>query len=193
MQTSSEKPETSNRVVIISGCSGGGKSTLVQALCERGWNTVEEAGRQVVQSELAKNGNALPWRDPAAFVAQAATVSIRQIDQALTGSKKSLIISDRSIIDTISYLEFCHLETPEKMLNWLQIHRYNLTVFFVPPWESIFASDQERPKPFKQAIAEYEHLKRAYQSLGYQLLEIPQLPVKKRVDFVEHHLHRLAE
>ncbi|MEL6962475.1 MAG: AAA family ATPase, partial [Pseudomonadota bacterium] len=37
--------------VVISGCSGGGKSTLLEALKRLGHGVVEEPGRRIVQSE----------------------------------------------------------------------------------------------------------------------------------------------
>jgi AAA domain len=40
-----------NRFVVISGCSGGGKSTLLIELGRRGYATVEEPGRRIVKEE----------------------------------------------------------------------------------------------------------------------------------------------
>jgi predicted ATPase len=37
-----------DRFVVISGCSGGGKSTLLAELARRGYRTVEEPGRRIV-------------------------------------------------------------------------------------------------------------------------------------------------
>ncbi|MBN9554045.1 MAG: AAA family ATPase, partial [Alphaproteobacteria bacterium] len=47
--------------IAISGCSGGGKSTLLDALRQRGFTVVEEPGRRVVRHEIETGGNALPW------------------------------------------------------------------------------------------------------------------------------------
>ena len=38
----------SSRHVILSGCSGGGKSTLLADLAGRGFGTVSEPGRRIV-------------------------------------------------------------------------------------------------------------------------------------------------
>ena len=54
--------------VIISGCSSGGKSTLLDELARRGHATVPEPGRRVVREEQASGGTALPWADTRAFV-----------------------------------------------------------------------------------------------------------------------------
>jgi len=49
--------------VTISGCSSGGKSTLLAELRRRGFATVEEPGRRIVAEELKRGGNALPWEE----------------------------------------------------------------------------------------------------------------------------------
>jgi len=45
---------------VISGCSGGGKSSLLAELARRDFATIEEPGRRVVREELASDGEAVP-------------------------------------------------------------------------------------------------------------------------------------
>ena len=40
-----------DRFVVISGCSGGGKSTLLAELGRRGYAVVEEPGLRIVQNQ----------------------------------------------------------------------------------------------------------------------------------------------
>jgi predicted ATPase len=47
----------SQKFVLITGCSGGGKSTLISMLNEKGFNTVTEPGRRIVAEEMANNRN----------------------------------------------------------------------------------------------------------------------------------------
>src|SRR6185369_12186033 len=49
-----------DRFVVISGCSGGGKSSLLEELGRCGYATVEEPGRRIVKEELRSGGTALP-------------------------------------------------------------------------------------------------------------------------------------
>jgi predicted ATPase len=60
-----------DRFVVISGCSGDGKSTLLAELSRRGYCVVEEPGRRIVKKELKGDGSALPWVDTTAFVRRA--------------------------------------------------------------------------------------------------------------------------
>src|SRR5947208_13712313 len=46
--------------VVISGCSGGGKSTLLIELAKRGCASVDEQGRRIVKGELEGEGSVLP-------------------------------------------------------------------------------------------------------------------------------------
>jgi predicted ATPase len=43
------------RFVLISGCSGGGKSTLLSALYDKSFATLPEPGRTTVQEKLSSS------------------------------------------------------------------------------------------------------------------------------------------
>ena len=49
--------------VVISGCSGGGKSTLLAELARRGYAVVEEPGRRIIVDETLR-----PEADMEAFL-----------------------------------------------------------------------------------------------------------------------------
>jgi len=91
-----------DKLVILSGCSGGGKSTLLSELSKRGCATVEEPGRRVVEQQLKAGGTALPWVDLKAFLHQA--VAIAEQDYAAAREKSDFSIFDRSLIDAASAL-----------------------------------------------------------------------------------------
>ena len=65
------------------------------------------------------------------------------------------------------------------------LYRYAPDVFITPPWEEIYVSDRERPKPFREAVGEYETLLKTYENLGYRTTLIPHGPILERADFVE--------
>jgi predicted ATPase len=51
------------RRVVISGCSGGGKSSLLDEMQRRGFAVMPEVGRQVVVAQLKTDGDAVPWKN----------------------------------------------------------------------------------------------------------------------------------
>jgi len=53
-----------------------------------------------------------------------------------------------------------------------------------PPWKEIFTNDPERPYSFDFAIEDYRSNVAAYRECGYELIELPKVPVSERVDFI---------
>jgi predicted ATPase len=165
--------------VVISGCSGGGKSTLLAELRRRGHGVIEEPGRRIVEEERQSGGSALPWSDPIAFARRAIELAIE--DRAACASQ-DWVFFDRGLIDAAVALE--HL-TGEKVLDAVgRAHRYNRRVFLTPPWPEIYVVDRERRHSLEDAIQEYERLRAAYPSLGYEVSELPRASVGERADFV---------
>lgn len=165
---------------MISGCSGGGKSTLLEALRERGYAVVEEPGRRIVHDELASDGSALPWIDIAAFARKALSVAIADWQNA--DGFDSWVFFDRSLIDAASALD--HFANESVLCELDGSHRYHRRVFLVPPWPEIFGQDEERQHTFEAAVEEYERLFAAYCSLGYKVTILPKTGVDERADIV---------
>lgn len=170
----------SNRYVVLSGCSGGGKSTLLAELRRRGHCVVDEPGRRVVKAELQSGGGALPWVDVAAFARRAIETSIADHDAASTSP--GLVFFDRGLVDAAAALEHATGEPTLERLG--QLHRYNDTVFFTPPWPEIYIGDPERRHRLEDAIAEYERLEWVYPMLGYRVIVLPKVGVEARANLV---------
>ena len=166
--------------VVISGCSGGGKSALLAELGRRGHPIVEEPGRRIVKQELKTGGSALPWVDEVAFARRA--IALALADRATASGLDGWVFFDRGLVDAAAGLQ--HL-TGEQMLGALgQCHRYHRRVFLTPPWHEIYATDPERRHGFDVAAAEYSRLCEAYPLLGYEVLLLPKVDVMERADFV---------
>jgi len=178
----------SARYVVLSGCSGGGKSTLLSALRRRGYGTVDEPGRRVVKDEIANGGQALPWIDPAAFAQLAIELAIEDFRTA--ESLSGWVFFDRGLVDAAVAREHT---TGDRILERLgPSHRYHPTVFLAPPWTEIYVSDPERRHGFDDAVAEYGRLERAYPALGYRVVVLPKSSVEERADLILAHLPTLT-
>jgi predicted ATPase len=166
--------------VVISGCSGGGKSTLLEELSRRGYATVEEPGRRIVREELAGQGAALPWVDPVAFARRAIAMALE--DQKLAEAQAGWTFFDRGLIDAAAALQAA---TGEPVLETLRDrHRYHQTVFLTPPWPEIYVNDPERRHGFEEAVSEYDRLTAAYPGIGYEVVTLPKVDVAARADFL---------
>ena len=85
------------RQVVLSGCSSGGKSTLLTELERRGFTTVPEPGRRIVEEEQRGAGLALPWIDLAAFARRA--IDLASKDRKRVCDEARWVFFDRGLVD----------------------------------------------------------------------------------------------
>ena len=175
-------------LIVISGCSAGGKSTLIDELTRRGHRTVPEPGRRVVAAELKRGGTALPWVDMAAFAHRAIAMALE--DRAALMDVGEPVIFDRGLVDAVAALVHIGEGRDERAL--LAAHRYHHRVFLAPPWEAIYESDAERRHSFGDAVAEYDRLRTFYPKAGYDISILSRTSVGERADFIEAYLSRLG-
>ncbi|MBG6119358.1 putative ATPase [Sphingobium sp. JAI105] len=173
-------PTPPGNFVVISGCSGGGKSTLLAELARRGFAVVEEPGRRVIAEEQPSSGTALPWIDLAAFARRAIDLSLRDRDEA--SGQDGWVFFDRGLIDAAIALEHASGEPAIKAYG--SAHRYHRHVFLTPPWPRIYVHDAERRHDLDAAIAEYDRLLAVYPSLGYDVTILPKVSVVDWADFL---------
>lgn len=173
-----------NRLVVISGCSSGGKSTLVNEMSNRGYEIVEEPGRRIIAEERQRGGNALPWKDVEAYLRRAIDLARNDIAE-LSGTSR-WAFCDRGLVDAAAGL--AHI-TGEPISTHLGSEwTYHRKVFLAPPWPEIYVNDEERRHPLFEAVQEYERLLGVYPSVGYEVVILPKTDVRTRADFVLRHL-----
>lgn len=168
-----------DHLVIISGCSGGGKSTLLQEMAHRGYAVVEEPGRRIIAEEREGQGRALPWVNLAAFAERALELSLE--DRARAKDLQGPVFFDRGLIDAAAALEFA---TGKPVLQKFAAERSNAQVFMTPPWPEIYVMDADRRHGLEEATNEYERLRSAYSALDYDVQLLPKVPVAERADLI---------
>jgi len=170
---------------VLTGGPGSGKSTLIDALQRAGYARSIEAGRGIIEDQLAIGGRTLPWAYPKAFAELMLSWEMRSYNVAkqFTG----LVFFDRGVPDVIGYLRLLNRPVPPHMEKAAQVFRYNRRVFIAPPWQQIFRQDRERRQDFAEAVRTYEVMVETYSAYGYELIEIPRASVEARVDFVLSH------
>ena len=169
-----------NRLVVISGCSSGGKSSLIAELGRQGQATVEEPGRRIVKEQLASGGSALPWIDSIAFARRCIEMALA--DRAAARALDGWVFFDRGLIDAAAALQ--HLTGERVLAPIRRAHRYYHRVFLAPPWPEIYRTDPERRHGLEMALAEYTRLSETYPSLGYDVSILPKIGVPERAAFV---------
>lgn len=168
---------------VLTGASGGGKSTLLAALASRGFETQPEIGRALVEEQRAAGGTALPWTDAVAFRDLLFQRSLEAYDRHAAADK--VVIFDRSFLEAIAY---CHLigETaPAFMRNEAEKRRFEDPVFVCPPWKEIFTQDAERRHDYDYACRDHDANVATYGEFGYRLVKLPKGSVPERVEILE--------
>jgi predicted ATPase len=117
--------------VVLSGCSSGGKSSILEELRSWGYCVIDETGRRIVRRELAGGGHAPPWLDLAAFAREA--VCMARNDLKLAATLPGWVFFDRGLVDALVAL---HYATGKPLPSTLS-GCYHSAVFLVPPWEDI--------------------------------------------------------
>lgn len=173
---------SADRFHILTGGPGSGKSSIIDALQARGFARTDEAGRAIIQDQVAIGGRALPWSDRALFAELMLSWDIRTYRLAEKSDGPAFF--DRGVPDVIGYLRLCDLPVPEHMNKAAALFPYHRRVFIAPPWEEIYRQDRERKQDFAEAIRTYEAIAAVYASLDYELVEIPRVPVEERVRFI---------
>jgi len=170
------------RFLILTGGPGSGKSTLIDALQQAGFSRSIEAGRGIIQDQVSIGGPAVPWNDRALFAELMLCWEMRSYRMA--EQQMGPVFFDRGVPDVVGYLRLSNLSVPAYFETAAKTFRYNRSVFIAPAWREIFQQDRERKQDFDEAVRTCEVLAETYKGLGYELIELPRVPVAERVRFV---------
>lgn len=162
------------RRIVITGCSGGGKSTLLAELASRGHAVVEEPGRRVIASERAQGTNGFPWENATRFTDLAFWMAVGDHGAA----EEDPTFFDRSALDQAAWCARQGLAPPG------ELPQYDPEVFLAPPWREIFTQDTDRRHGFEVAVAEYGDLVQRLPGWGYRCHVLPKTSVPERADWV---------
>lgn len=141
-----------------------------------------EAGRAIIQDQVAIEGSALPWANRLAFAELMLGWELRSYHEACSLAKP--VFFDRGVPDVIGYLRVCGLDVPRHMLTAAAKFRYNKRIFLAPPWRDIFHEDAERKQSWEEAVATFEAMVSTYESLDYRIVLLPLASVQERAEFV---------
>jgi AAA domain len=84
-----------------------------------------------------------------------------------------------SLGDFVGYAHLFGLEPPR-----VDDRRYHDRVFVLPAWREIYATDDERKMTFEMAEAFGEDVRRIYEGLGYEIVNVPKDTPDARALFI---------
>ncbi len=169
---------------VITGGPGAGKTTLLKELHKEQYPVVPEIAREIIQEEIAQEGNSLPWKDKESYTDLMLERSVKSYIDVFNKAFEIPVFFDRGIIDSICYAQMIGLDISEKMKLYVKQFVYNQYVFILPPWREIYLTDTERKQDWEEAKATYIKMEEAYKQFGYKMIEVPKDTVEKRKEFV---------
>lgn len=165
---------------VITGGPGFGKTTLIAELIRRGYKSAPESSRLLIREMVQQGDTALPWLDRHAFQERIVPQRIKDYESIVD---PGTYFFDRALPDEIAYYRKDGLEPSVACMEACIAYRYD-TIFITPPWEAIHENDAERKESFAEAVRIHHEIVRAYEELGYALIELPIDTVEARADFI---------
>lgn len=168
--------------IVITGGPGTGKTSIIEALKAKDYLCYDEISRQVTLKAREDGIEQLFLTEPLLFSQKLLEGRTNQFLQA-DDEDKSTVFLDRGIPDVLAYMDFIGDDYPEEFVASCKNHKYD-TVFILPPWKGIFASDSERYETFEQAEIIHKHLAETYTRFGYDLKTVPFGTVEERTTYI---------
>jgi len=178
-----------SKKIVITGSPGTGKTSIINELKRNNFHCFEEIIRRLTLEAKKEGDTSSHISNPIAFVSDPKLFNtnllngrIEQFRQA-TSLKKPLSFFDRGIPDVLAYMNFFDQIVEEEFINACRTNLYD-HVFLLPPWETIYTSDNERLETFEESKEIHLHLENIYRDLGYKIIEVPFGTIKDRTDFI---------
>jgi predicted ATPase len=170
---------------VLTGPPGGGKTTVLKALDERGYMTVPEAATDVINQHGAKHTH---WDEPG-FLDK--IVSLQRARSLTQVNGDADLVFDRSPVCTLALAR--HLDLPitsdlEDELGRIERESvYEPFVFYIT-WLGVLTPTPVRRINVEQTLAFDVIHRQTYQELGYHLIEVPVAPVHERAKLIDEEI-----
>ena len=167
---------------VITGAPCSGKTSVIKALEQLGYPVVHEVARAYIDKELKKGKSIASIKSDILLFERHILYKKIEIEKSL--SKDATVFLDRGVPDSIGYYIIEGLY-PDEPIKKSKQARYKKIFFFE---KLLFEKDAVRSENDKIATELDRILKESYQKLGYEIISVPILTVKDRVDFILKHV-----
>lgn len=165
---------------LLTGGSYAGKTTIIQALNDRGFTVIEEAAMMMIKETLKTGVGPLPWIDKEGF--ENAILPKRIELESLIDENTNCVFIDRGIPDGIAYAISNGRKPTEAYIKAAQQYRYD-KVFLLDLLPN-YKEDREKKESPEMRIKLHLLIEETYTELGYELIKVPVMPVDERVEFI---------
>lgn len=167
------------RKYVLTGGPCTGKTTTLKALMRRGFHTIPETPRVIIEEQQAVNGTILPWKDISLFQLE---IFKRQTEFESQLKQGTTAFLDRGFVDAIAYCRFYGIDAPKSLVGAAEKNRYD-GIFFLemlPKYEV----DSVRKEDFSTAKKIHETIRDVYREFNYDVAEVPPVSVEERIGII---------
>jgi predicted ATPase len=168
---------------VLTGGPSSGKSTLLEELKNRGYDTVQESSRQYIEDQLIKGLSLEEIRKDEKIFQEEVLKQMHASHQKL--NKDALIFFDRGYYDAIAYLDYYNFKV-EKIIKDITKKASYAKVFILDLLP--YKKDEARIENPETAQGLHRALVKSYKESGNEVIVVPVLPVNERADFVLKHV-----
>ncbi|CEG55877.1 AAA family ATPase [Legionella fallonii] len=167
---------------VITGAPSSGKTTLINHLAAAGYTIAPEVAREYIEKLLANNYTLDDLHHYNHQLQRGILANVLKRERRL--QRNQLIFFDRGATDSLGYFHYYHLNTTQ-IMNAFQHAQYK-KIFYCHQlpivYDAVRVEDQLSAKRIGELIFE------AYATLGYQLIELPAIPVEQRIKIIIEHI-----
>lgn len=163
---------------VITGGPCSGKTTLIDLLADKGFQTVPETARLYMENEIAKGRRIEDIRENVEVLERSLIEIQLRFEHAIRTTDIAFL--DRGLPDGLTYCRIAGMN-PNEILSECFYHRY-ASIFML----ECLPIEQDEIRIEDEATAEFlkEWLVRDYSALGYSVVRVPVLPPDDRLEFV---------
>lgn len=173
-----------NNWYVITGGPSTGKTTLLSELKTRGYTTVPEAARAVIDQALSAGSTIEQLRADEKKFQEIILDHKLKIENSHPA--ELLTFFDRGMHDTLAYLRLKSHNIEEHVIKAVRNSTYKL-VFLLDPLD-VYVADYARTETQGEACELNNLIYEAFAEYGMDPVRVPFLPPESRADFVLQHI-----
>ncbi len=163
---------------VLTGGPCAGKTTTIDELERRGHPVLAEPARLIIEEQLAAGKTIQEIVGDPDWLP---SIVRRAYSQESTVPRDRLHFFDRAIPDSLAYYRIAQRPVEDFFNAAMQEIRYR-KVFLLDLVE--YETDHARSETPEQAMIIHGQIREAYIDQGYEIVEVPVMPVAQRADFI---------
>lgn len=176
-----------NNWYVITGGPSVGKTTTIAELARRGYLTIPEAARTIIDEAAARGISADELRSDEDKFQRDIALLKQKIEEQADPAVPTFF--DRGMHDTLAYMRHYNFTADDWIMELLQKSFYK-KVFVLAPLDR-FERDYARTEPDDFGRQIHQPLVDAYAEYGMQPIIVKAAPLEERIDFILQEINKI--